>query len=628
MTDKNGIAIEQGQYIQVIHAKVKNDNGIYIVEKQYKENSFCLKKVKQNGEKANTKYNIFFLDKNSISRNPDMIFTVITKEQLKQAAKEVTAYIKEETAKQKVYTFVKAEQQEVKQGLYIHFVKHVLFKGHINKVSGTYEITNVFSDGRICLHLIGKKGEQIADNMNGYYQFMPIHINFTAETVKQFFTDGDIEIMERIESTKGEQDNTKKAKKQPVKTVSHNESQTAKTEEKQVNEESHVEPETVTEAKQKQKKAINYAITEDVDTRNNSKIYVVKLTDKISKEEYQEVNEQIKNIGGYYSRFKKGFIFKDDPTSNLWKLFQAGTPIEKQEQNTEDTEQQAKVITPKYYEINEQMAASSRQMWSMSDYVPNSETDSYRNAVNQVYETVKQIAEQKPEYLAKALTLADRYSRKLAEWKNKEFRIAMMYPSVLICGAGNFPTRKKEKQNRAEDRHMKEYQEINAIPEQIEHLLSSHYNPVIKSGDSNALEQLKNKLTKLQEQREAIKIENKQLKAAGKEINPAYILQNLGQTIRNTEQRIAQLEKIKAKPTAETTEQYNTSACKVIENTDIMRLQLIFDGKPSADIRDMLKSHAFKWSPSNEAWQRQLTNNAKYDARLVLKEIEKQEQTA
>ena len=29
MTDKNGIAIEQGQYIQIIGTKVKNDNGIY-----------------------------------------------------------------------------------------------------------------------------------------------------------------------------------------------------------------------------------------------------------------------------------------------------------------------------------------------------------------------------------------------------------------------------------------------------------------------------------------------------------------------------------------------------------------------------------------------------------------------
>jgi len=204
----------------------------------------------------------------------------------------------------------------------------------------------------------------------------------------------------------------------------------------------------------------------------------------------------------------------------------------------------------------------------------------------------------------------------------------MMCPSVMISGAGNFPVRKKEKQNSAEDRHMEEYQNINRIPEQIEHLLSDSYKTVINSGDNDALDQLKEKLSKLQEQREQIKIENKQLKAKGEPIHASYILQNLGQNIRNVEQRIEQLERIKAKPTSDITEQYNTKICKVIENTDIMRLQLIFDGKPSDDIRSVLKSHGFRWSPYNIAWQRQLTNNAKYDARLVLKEIEKQEQTA
>jgi hypothetical protein len=57
-----------------------------------------------------------------------------------------------------------------------------------------------------------------------------------------------------------------------------------------------------------------------------------------------------------------------------------------------------------------------------------------------------------------------------------------------------------------------------------------------------------------------------------------------------------------------------------------MRLQLLFDGKPNDEIRSILKSHGFRWSPYNEAWQRQLTNNAKYETKLVLKEIEKLEQ--
>lgn len=622
MNDKNGIAIEQGKYIQIIGTKVKNDNGIYIVDHKYSEDSFCLEKVKQNGEKANAKYNIFFLDNNSIKRNPEMLYTVIAKDQLKAAAKEISAYLKGKTANEKIYTFTRTAEQKVKQELYIHIKKPVLFAGHINKISGTYEITKIMDNGRVCLHLIGARGEQIADNVNGYYQFTPIHLNFNTDTLKDLFFDDYIEVLERHESTKGEQVKPKKESKQKEKSAV---SEPVKAEENPANETIPEATENKAEKPTDEKKGISFTVSADTDTRDNSKIYVAKLSEKISREEYQSVNEQIKTISGYYSRFKKGFVFKDDPSAKLETLF-GNAEQNHAEDTSENREQQPKEITPKYYPINEQMAETSRSMWSMSDYIPNSETNSYKNAVNRVYDIAKQIAEQKPEQLAKALTLAERYSRKLADWKNKEFRISMMCPSVMISGAGNFPVRKKEKQNRAEDKHMEEFQYINAIPEQIQNLLSAWHRDIISSGDGNALEQLKDKLSKLQAQREQIKAENKQLKAKGEPIHAAYILQNLGQNIRNVEQRIEQLERAKAKPTSDITEKYNTTVCKVIENTDIMRLQLFFDGKPSADIRDMLKSHAFRWSPSNEAWQRQLTNNAKYETKILLKEIENQEQ--
>lgn len=57
-----------------------------------------------------------------------------------------------------------------------------------------------------------------------------------------------------------------------------------------------------------------YDIKEDVDTRDDSKIYVVKVVDKLDKDEYIEVSKQMKSKGGYYSRFKHGFIFKEEPT--------------------------------------------------------------------------------------------------------------------------------------------------------------------------------------------------------------------------------------------------------------------------------------------------------------------------
>ena len=57
---------------------------------------------------------------------------------------------------------------------------------------------------------------------------------------------------------------------------------------------------------------------------------------------------------------------------------------------------------------------------------------------------------------------------------------------------------------------------------------------------------------------------------------------------------------------------------KVVENTEAMRIQLIFDDKPSADVREVLKSNGFRWSPRYSAWQRHLNSNGKYAAKKVL----------
>ena len=48
------------------------------------------------------------------------------------------------------------------------------------------------------------------------------------------------------------------------------------------------------------------------------------------------------------------------------------------------------------------------------------------------------------------------------------------------------------------------------------------------------------------------------------------------------------------------------------------RIRLHFDGKPSPDMITKLKQAAFKWSPRNMAWQRQLTSNALYATKRLL----------
>lgn len=57
------------------------------------------------------------------------------------------------------------------------------------------------------------------------------------------------------------------------------------------------------------------------------------------------------------------------------------------------------------------------------------------------------------------------------------------------------------------------------------------------------------------------------------------------------------------------------------------RYRFVFDGKPEQAVIDMMKRHAFKWSRSNQAWQRQMTANAKWAVERIIKELnERQEQ--
>lgn len=56
---------------------------------------------------------------------------------------------------------------------------------------------------------------------------------------------------------------------------------------------------------------------------------------------------------------------------------------------------------------------------------------------------------------------------------------------------------------------------------------------------------------------------------------------------------------------------------KVVYNFEEDRLQILFDKIPDAEMRTTLKRSAFKWSPRNQAWQRQLTRNAECAVRQV-----------
>lgn len=97
-----------------------------------------------------------------------------------------------------------------------------------------------------------------------------------------------------------------------------------------------------------------------------------------------------------------------------------------------------------------------------------------------------------------------------------------------------------------------------------------------------------------------------------------YQLSNNSANIKRMKDRLAQLERAAERETVESELQ---GVCKLVENAEENRVQLIFPGKPEANTRALLKSWGFRWSPSNGAWQRHLNNAGRFAAGQVIKKL-------
>lgn len=142
----------------------------------------------------------------------------------------------------------------------------------------------------------------------------------------------------------------------------------------------------------------------------------------------------------------------------------------------------------------------------------------------------------------------------------------------------------------------------------------------ISSDNPDALNLLKAKLEKLEDQRKEYKEFNRKAKAEKSEILASFYLSNLGASIRTAQKRIEQLEKLQSyQPAPDVIGQ----GYVLTENKDVNRIQFIFDGKPTENIRAELKKRGFRWSPYNSAWQIGLHNRGRYLSKEVAEYINK-----
>lgn len=72
------------------------------------------------------------------------------------------------------------------------------------------------------------------------------------------------------------------------------------------------EPETIEE-----KASYTYKITQGEDTRDGSVLWIVRISESLTRDEYIVESKAMKDRGGYYSKFKHGFIFRFNPAGIL-----------------------------------------------------------------------------------------------------------------------------------------------------------------------------------------------------------------------------------------------------------------------------------------------------------------------
>lgn len=301
----------------------------------------------------------------------------------------------------------------------------------------------------------------------------------------------------------------------------------------------------------------------------------------------------------------------------------------------------------RYYPIDEQAARLSHEMMSMSDYQEGWKTAEYRQLVDIASAMAEREKKRKPDYAEAIDHLLDRYARKLADWMNTESQIGTMCPSVLIAGGDGVSARRKEKQNRLMDAHMGKRAEIDRLLDRMRSIGTGG----IAAGDANALVKLEAKRDDLVELQERMKEVNayfrkhktldgcailtkeqiERLKASmvgawhSEAPYPSYLLSNNNAEIRRIEKRIKEITETKTAGDRSYPAE-GVDGLQVVEDTGIMRIQLVFDGKPDEPVRDILKAWGFRWAPSQNAWQRLLNQNGRHAAKMAIEKIAALEQ--
>ena len=231
-------------------------------------------------------------------------------------------------------------------------------------------------------------------------------------------------------------------------------------------------------------------------------------------------------------------------------------------------------------------------------------------------------------------TYEQRYKSLFSAWLNAKSNCI----SAMITGPARFPIHKAEKANRSEQKHYDIFQQWR---EKAKKAIVKKTQP--EKTYNSEIERYKQELDRMRKNHELMKAGNIAIKKAHKEktdisqylietfgIKPHMIdwtmkfgfgLQDNNANMKRIELRIKELEAKEQNRQDEPEKDFLFNGGKVIMNYEADRIQIMHDTKPGQDVITLMKKNGFKWSPFNKAWQRQLTANAIYVTKHLLKSL-------
>lgn len=279
-------------------------------------------------------------------------------------------------------------------------------------------------------------------------------------------------------------------------------------------------------------------------------------------------------------------------------------------------------------ELNQELIRqnNNQSMFDRGSHIQEDAENDYRKFVE--HYSNKEYNEKQLEILEKRKV---QFRQLVTDTYNDYLNSSAKFVPITVAGPSNYPSEKMFKiQDRMANKIKTMEDKINKFYENTDKMLKNAYSKdeiismyrngysePISSVDPLAKEKLEAKLEYLKEKHQNYKDYNKKARANGKEQLPWYTLPYSLRDIKNVEDRLRQLEE---KHNLKISDYYFDKGEVRFDKED-NRVKIYFDEIPDTNIRDELKHNAFKWSPKNKCWQRQLTKNAIFATKKLFPDI-------